>query len=629
MKVTFTVVPWHALDFPCLASGILTAIAKRSASNWDTEQLYANIEWADMLHHLSGGSFGPDEYSLMGNDFVYCLAGEWAFSSALPGGIPELRSGYKQHFTGTDAQFEFVEFAHRAAPKFVADMASRIADSGTDVIAISSTFSQNVAALAFASAVKQVKPGIITMIGGGNCDGTQGEALHRNYGFLDFVVRGEGERAFPQLLNRIERGDRSYSDIPNVCWRDSGASLSNRQENNVDIVDVPAPMYDAYFTQLECSSIQPQIQPLIVVENARGCWWGQKHHCTFCGLNGSSMTFRSKTQNRALEEIEYLVSKHRVLDIVVTDNILDNAYFEDFLPTLAERAWDLRMQYEIKANLKKPQIELMRRAGIAHVQPGIESLSNNILKLMRKGVTGPRNVQSLRDCEEANLTVSWNYLVGFPGESDSDYQTIIEQIPNLFHLQPPRGGVTRISVQRFSPYFNDLSLGFSDKLPHPAYQLIYGLSDKEICDLAFFHVSASKGISDHCRKDLEAAVDAWTSAYESGASLTYTDTETEVRISDDRSPGGKTEYILSTPAELALFSALRTVSGKTGILSSVACETGESEPEVAKVLAMFENLGLIFADGDLVIGLPTEFAEPLPISNLSLFVMDDAVVECV
>ena len=95
----------------------------------------------------------------------------------------------------------------------------------SDVIGFTSTFQQNTAALAAAREVKRLSPHVVTVFGGANCDGEQGLALHRNFPFVDFVVRGEGDVAFPAFLKRAV-GDRDYAAIAGLCWRQSDGSTA-------------------------------------------------------------------------------------------------------------------------------------------------------------------------------------------------------------------------------------------------------------------------------------------------------------------------------------------------------------------------------------------------------------------
>ncbi|MFY0580668.1 radical SAM protein [Cystobacter fuscus] len=164
------------------------------------------------------------------------------------------------------------------------------------------------------------------------------------------------------------------------------------------------------------------------------------------------------------------LERYKTLDVVMVDNIIDLRYFKELLPRIAAADWDLRIHFEVKSNLTSEQIQALRAAGVMHVQPGIESLSSRVLKLMDKGVAGCHNVRVLRDCEAAGLTVSWNYLYGFPGEQPEDYESLIEQMPALVHLQPP-SGATRIALERFSPNFERPSLGFTGGARRPSTRM--------------------------------------------------------------------------------------------------------------------------------------------------------------
>ena len=79
--------------------------------------------------------------------------------------------------------------------------------------------------------------------------------------------------------------------------------------------------------------------------------------------------------------------------------------------------------FEIKANVSRAQVAALVDAGITWVQPGIESLHSEVLKLMDKGIQGWQNVQLLKWARELGLRLSWSVLWGFPGEKDDWYGT--------------------------------------------------------------------------------------------------------------------------------------------------------------------------------------------------------------
>src|SRR6185369_12967695 len=116
---------------------------------------------------------------------------------------------------------------------------------------------------------------------------------------------------------------------------------------------------------------------------------GEKHLCTFCGLNGTGLGFRRKSHQRVLEEIVGLGRTYRSVQLTATDNILDHRYFDNVIPQLgkmrAEGDYDVSIFFEVKSNLKKEQVRALAAAGVRYVQPGIESFSDHILELMDKG----------------------------------------------------------------------------------------------------------------------------------------------------------------------------------------------------------------------------------------------------
>ena len=128
-------------------------------------------------------------------------------------------------------------------------------------------------------------------------------------------------------------------------------------------------------------------------------------------LNGKTMQYRAKSPGRALAEIETLTRTYGVKRVECVDNILDMRYFESFLPALIRKDLGLDMYYETKANLRHDQLQLMRDAGVRRIVPGIESFSNQVLRLIRKGSTGLQNIQLLKWCAEVGITpkIQCNY----------------------------------------------------------------------------------------------------------------------------------------------------------------------------------------------------------------------------
>lgn len=300
---------------------------------------------------------------------------------------------------------------------------------------------------------------------------------------------------------------------------------------------LPMPDFTDYFRDLERSGAASGVVPTLLFETSRGCWWGAKHHCTFCGLNGQSMAFRSKSAPRALAELEYLLDRWGVELVEAVDNILDMKYFRDLLPMLAAKNRSAQIFYEVKANLTRKQVELLRDAGVNRIQPGIESLSNHVLKLMRKGTTALQNIQLLKWCKEYNILADWNLLYGFPGETRDDYQNMMSLLPAIRFLGAPVAwGPVR--MDRFSPYFNSPSeFGMRNLRSMTPYAHLYPFIEESLSNIAYYFDYEYEPDTDPTgfAEEVVKYLEEWKRNPEMGSLCYYISTDGALVLLDSRS----------------------------------------------------------------------------------------------
>lgn len=605
LRLLLVAMPWHGLDYPSLALGILRRRAEVCKHQPQVDDLYANLRWGEYLFQKSDGRITPIDYTTVADDGFFHGVGDWIFASALHGvenwKEPEYRAFLgRRGVTSADIIVEM----QALAPSFIDEIASEVLAQQPDIVGFTTTFMQNCASLALARKLKEGRGTIKILFGGGNCEGVQGDALHRNFEFIDYVISGEAEYSFVRFLDAMN-DEADLSSIPGLSYRSATARGSSPPPSApVDVGDIPAPVYDSYFQALEESALKEFIQPKIVVESSRGCWWGQKHHCTFCGLNGSLMTFRRKSAERMWGELSDLVRKHKCLDLIMVDNIMDMDYFGTLLPQLASSGWDLSLHYELKSNLSTDQVRALRDAHIVDVQPGIEALNSRVLELMRKGVSGTQNVRLLRDCEEYGITASWNYLFGFPGELDSDYSGVIEQIPALVHLQPPNG-TSRIALERFSPNFNDPSLGFPERRPAEFYSYIYKQPAADLEDMVYLFDCPPRGIGAELEGQLLTAIATWRELY-SSSSLTFRQVNGHLRVRDRRANRPLREIVFELEWQCQGYLALMKGLSLNGLHMTLDSQGFSlSTAELGAWLAKLVNEGLVFEDRDRFVALAT------------------------
>ena len=128
---------------------------------------------------------------------------------------------------------------------------------------------------------------------------------------------------------------------------------------------------------------------------------------------------------------------------------------------------------------------MMKQGGVTNIQPGIESLSDVVLKIMKKGVSALQNIQLIKWCLEIGIIPHWNILWGFPNEPKEEYKQMAELLPLLFHLYPPVG-LGKIIMDRFSPYFLEpLQNGLVNVRPTLAYNFVYPIDKYNLNKLAY------------------------------------------------------------------------------------------------------------------------------------------------
>jgi ribosomal peptide maturation radical SAM protein 1 len=534
MRVELVNMPWTGVNAPSIQCGLLKAECLQAGHECGVS--YLNVEFAAFL--------GRERYQTLmdlRDSHAPKLIGEWLFGYAAFG-----RRGDEDEYLDLIADVlessaltrqEVLQLREEVIPGWVDEVARREVWGQADVVGFSSTFEQNVAALALARRIKAAHPRVVTVFGGANFDGGMGPEYLRAFGWVDYAVIGEGDVAFQQLLDALSDG-REPAKVAGVCFRRGGEVQVVPQAGSlVRVNSTPAPDYRDYFELLDRVGKRAVLGgdgAYLLYESARGCWWGEKHHCTFCGLNHSSMRFRSKDPVKVRAEVTGLADAHRVLSVQMVDNIMDMGYIDTLLPELAAGRHDLRIFYEIKANQRRDQIAAFARAGIVGVQPGIESLSDKVLKIMRKGSTVLTNVNLLKWCAFYGIRVNWNILLGFPGESADDYRLQAGLVPLLTHLEPP-GSCENIWLERFSPYYYDESIAFRRRRPASGYGFTYPATLDIEKTAYFFEYDTDDAIADADRSALKKAVNGWKSSWrERRPRLDYERGSDWIRILDSR-----------------------------------------------------------------------------------------------
>jgi len=396
-------------------------------------------------------------------DVYPCMVGEWIWAGAAFSESADI-DDYLSEF-GADLELiaghagcsvsDIVVVRQHKTAAFI-DWALREIDwSAYSLVGFSVVFQQMVASLALAKAIKRDHPQLPIIFGGATFEDDIAMEIMAHNPEVDFVHCGDADASLPEVVSRIRSGEPMKA-LRGMMWRDGDEIVyEGRAANFTDLDAAPTPDFDEYFrmrTATGYESHPAHRRAMLPIETARGCWYGMKNHCTFCGLNRAGMEFRAMKPERVLVMLKELSSRYGVRDFNAIDNILAPAYISRLFGRLAEAHTDLRLHYEIRPKLSRTQLGQLRRGGLVSVQPGIESFSTNVLTAMRKNITGMGNVELLKWTTYHGINNLYNILYGFPGETEQDYRDQADVLRMISHLQPPYA-IARARPDRGSPMF--------------------------------------------------------------------------------------------------------------------------------------------------------------------------------
>lgn len=489
-EICMVVPPFDSMHYPQLGTAILKSAC--TARGLGTRIFYPGM--------MLAGRVGLEAYDAISHGQKKAMVGERLFRPhAYP---PDIVAALPPLEALTDTQDADYRRVVDAIAPMLDEAIERILALRPRIVGVSSTFEQNMAASAIALRVKEADPTIVTVMGGANAAWPLSLGLAKAFPWIDHFFAGEADIDFPDFCeNYLRHGARAAARVIHT-------------EPIRDMRTVFPPDYSDFFATLrplQAAGALPEWLPrYLTMETSRGCWWGAKNHCTFCGLNGEGMAFREKPAETVIDELDAL--EHWGVDqVFMTDNIMPMRYLRELWPDLAARGPRVKMFYEVKANLTESQLDTMAMGGIVSIQPGIESLSSDVLKLMRKGVSAHQNIALLRHCRGIGMRVHWGMIYGFPGEQAADYEAMIGLIPKLVHLHGPTGS-NSILIDRYSPYYNDpIGLGIGELAPFPGYRQLYPADVG--ADEVGYHFSGSYTtplLSDtDLLERLRAVMDAW------------------------------------------------------------------------------------------------------------------------
>jgi radical SAM superfamily enzyme YgiQ (UPF0313 family) len=384
--------------------------------------------------------------------------------------------------------------------------------------------------------------------------------------------------------------------------------------------------YDDFLNTLD-NNFQKKQSAILLFETSRGCWWGEKAHCTFCGLNGVSMNYRAMSPDRAIQQFESLFKyAPRCKRYQNVDNILAKNYIRDVFPYLNPPP-DANIFYEVKADLTEEDVKALAKARVNLIQPGIEALNTSTLKLMRKGTSVFQNLMLLKNCAMYDVFPVWNLLIGFPGEGEEVFKKYIADIPLLTHLPPPNGAFG-VRFDRYSPYFTKPEQFGLELQPFEFYGFTYPFSKESLANIAYYFVDTKPdaeyriALTTWMGKIKQSATD-WRLRYGGAnsalpARLYFKESQGQTVVYDSRS-GQAVEHKISD----AGLQVLRSCS-KAKRIAQLTAELGHLPGfDAVQEVAYLQERGLLFQEHERLLSLVLPQKPPSDMPSGSTTIADE------
>jgi radical SAM superfamily enzyme YgiQ (UPF0313 family) len=296
-----------------------------------------------------------------------------------------------------------------------------VAAAKPDLVGITTLTFNAPAVLQIAADVKQVDKRIITVLGGPHSTIYPDETLA--FPQVDFVVLGEGEIVFVELLNAIQKGE-PYPDLRSTGFKRDGEAVIDRLFDFIEDLDsLPFPAIDLIEPAKYFSVLSSGKQTMVMM-SSRGC----PFKCIYCDRPHLGRKFRARSASNVVDEMELYLRRHSINDIKFFDDTfsVDRKRVVDICAEIKRRNLNLTWSARARVNTVDHELlETMKDSGLTSLSFGIESGNQRILGNLQKGITIEQVEAAVSNCKNLGIEVLGDFIIGNPGEKIEEIKETI------------------------------------------------------------------------------------------------------------------------------------------------------------------------------------------------------------
>lgn len=309
----------------------------------------------------------------------------------------------------------------------IQEISGTLAKYQPDIVGITVMTPKAASAFTVASLAKKYSKNCHVILGGPHATLRPDEIL-RNTNDVDFVVNGEGELTFLKLADALTTKTNNFSTVNGISYRYGDRILQNDSKGFIDNLDcLPFPDRE---TLLGSDTYTSEDMGLLM--GSRGC----PYNCSYCATQIWTRKVRYRSLANILEEITYVHRRYGTRQFTFKDDsfTVNKKRVMEFCSKLM--ATGIRINWDCNTRVDLVDLELLRtmkKAGCNSIKVGIESGSERILKLMDKGITLERIMESAKLFRDVGIHWTAYFMMGIPTETKEDIKKTLDL---LYKIKP-------------------------------------------------------------------------------------------------------------------------------------------------------------------------------------------------
>ena len=464
-KIILNWMPPAMIELPSPAMSIL----KRYLENhgFDVEIIYWNL----LLHDLQKDFIWNPHHTLNDKESLYLFYNYIAIKrkdKSVQNHIKIILQSIKPQYRNISPDF-YDNHMQEYADKFETEVKRKLTSYDfTPVLlwGMSVNLYQWICSSIIGEMLKEIAPQVPITVGGiGTKEAAQ--AYMESFPQFNFALWGEGENPLYLLACTLQNKLENYNTLPNLFYREEGRIRQSPVSNRlfIDLSDSSVrPDFTEYFTQLYQMPWKDEIQPVLPIESSRGCHWNR---CHFCYLN-MGYKYRTKPTQTVITELEEDMKLHNVHKFQFVDNDVIGKDLDSY-ENLLDKLIELKDEYPeftiilaeiVTKGIHERIIKKISLAGYIHVQIGYESLSDNLLKRIKKKNSFASNLLFIKFADLFNIHVGGaNIIRNLLEETDNDISECIENLHFLRFLLKKNGfhhNHTVLGISHASRYYKNI-----------------------------------------------------------------------------------------------------------------------------------------------------------------------------